>query len=174
MDQCHQMITWLTPLPTAPPPALARGSKYRWASNLDKLTARLTEQVCLATLVSAFATSLQKQGTNAELKQASKGMKPPNLFPAVPINGARGVGSPSGIASPVQGSALVRSSLFCDLATLCQETMVCASLVDSVSGLSSITTMGALASEHASALNASNYPSVPHNQLPENKVEEVV
>jgi hypothetical protein len=154
---------------------LTRGSKYRWASNLDKLTAQLNKQVCLAALASTFATSLQKQDAEAELEQASKGKKLPNLLPVVPINRARGVGSPSSIVSPVQGSASVRSSLFCDLTTLHQEAMVCASLVDSVSGLSSITTMRALTLDCVSALNATNYPSVPHNQLVlENEVEDMV
>ncbi len=34
--------------------------------------------------------------------------------------------------------------------------------------------MGAMASNHISALNATNYPSIPHNQLPENEVEDAV
>jgi hypothetical protein len=163
----------ITP-PNCTPTVLARGSKYRWASNLDNLMAQLNEQVCLSASASAFATSFQKQDAAAELEHASEGEKLPNLFPPVPIKGARGVGSPSGIASPVQGSALVRSSLFCDLATLCQEATVHASSVDLVSGIYLITTMGALALDHISALNATNYLSIPHNQLPEKKVEDMV
>jgi hypothetical protein len=85
-----------------------------------------------------------------------------------------GAGSHSGIASPVQGSALVKSSLFCNLVTLCHKAMVRASSADLVSGLSLITTMGALASNCISTLNVTNYPSVQHNQLPENKVEDIV
>jgi hypothetical protein len=34
--------------------------------------------------------------------------------------------------------------------------------------------MGAMIFDHFSTLNTTNYPSVPHNQLPENKVEDVV
>ncbi len=45
--------------PPNPTPAVpARGSKYRRASNLDKLTAQLNEQVRLAATTSTFTTSL--------------------------------------------------------------------------------------------------------------------
>ncbi len=74
----------------------------------------------------------------------------------------------------MQDNTPVRSSLFGDLATLCHKATVCASLADSVPGLSLITTMGAMASDHVSTLTATNYPSFPHNQLPENKVEDTV
>jgi hypothetical protein len=66
------------------PAVLARRSKYRRTSNLDKQPVQLNKQVHLATLVSTFATSLRKQDAGAELEQASKGERPPNLVPAVP------------------------------------------------------------------------------------------
>jgi hypothetical protein len=74
------------------PAVPARGSKYRWASNLDKPTAQLNNQVCLAALAIAYSTTLQNQEVVVELEQASEGKKPPNQVPVVPINGARGAG----------------------------------------------------------------------------------
>jgi hypothetical protein len=76
--------------------------------------------------------------------------------------------------SSVQGNAPVRRSLFGDRATLSHEAMVCASLADLVLGLSSNTTMGAMVTNCISPLTGTNYSSVPHNQLPENKVEDAV
>jgi hypothetical protein len=60
------------------------------------------------------------------------------------------------------------------LAALHHKLMVRASSADLVLRLSTITTMGAMATNHISALTATNYPSIPHNQLPENAVEDAV
>jgi hypothetical protein len=68
------------------------------------------------------------------------------------------------MVTSVQGNAPDRSSIFA----------FHASLVDLVSRLPLITTMEAMASDCISALNVTNYPSVTHNQLPENKVEDTV
>jgi hypothetical protein len=151
-----------------------RGAKYRRPSNLDKLRTQLDEQVPLAAKASALAISLQNQFVDSEMDQASEGKIPPYQDPVVLISRA-GEGWPSlGVASSVQGNAPVRSSLFGDPTALLHEATVHASLADSVSGLSSITTMGAMASHCVFVLSATNYPSVPHNQLPENKVEDTV
>ncbi len=148
-----------------------RGAKYRGSSNLDKLMTQLDKQILLAAMASALTTSLH---AGVELGQASEGKIPPHQDPTVLISGAREVQPPPGIAGSVQGNAPVRSSLFGDLTTLCHEATVCASSVDLVVGLSLITTMGAMASDHVSALAATNYPSIQHTQLPENKVEDAV
>ncbi len=107
------------------------------------------------------------------MDQASEG-KIPHQDPAVSISRAGEGGPPPGIVSSGQGNTPVRSSLFGDLATLCHKATVYASLADSVSGLSSITMMGAMANDSVSALSATNYPCVPHNHLPKNKVEDTV
>jgi hypothetical protein len=160
--------------PSNPTPAvLVRGAKYRQSSNLDKLMTQLDKQVRLAATASALATSLQNQVADAELDQASEG-RIPHQDPAASISGAREGGAPPGVASLGQGNTPVRSSLFGDLATLRHMAMVRASSADLVSGLSLITTMRAVATNRVSALTATNYPSIPHSKLPENKVEDAV
>ncbi len=157
--------------PPNPTPAVpVRGPKYRRSSNLSKLMTQLDKQVRLAAMASTLATSLQNQVVDAELDQASEG-KITHQDPVVPISSAGEGGAPPGVASLVQINAPVRSSLFDDLATLHHKATVCASYADLVLGLSLITTMGAMATNRVSALTATNYPSVPHNQIPENKVE---
>jgi hypothetical protein len=141
---------------------------------MDKLTTQLDKQVRLAATASALTTSLQNQVADAELDQASEGKNPPHQDPVVSVSGAGEGGPPPGVVSSVQSSAPVRSSLFGDLVSLCHEATVRASSADLVLGLSLITTMGAMASNRVSALTTTNYPSVPHNQLPENKVEDAV
>jgi hypothetical protein len=165
--------TAITP-PNPTPAVPVRGSKYRQYFNLDKLTTQLNKQVRLAATASLFVTSLQNQVGDADLDQAFEGKIPPHQNPAIPINQAGGGGSLPGMASSMQGNAPVRSSLFGDLTALCHKAMLRASSADSVSGLSSITTMGAMVSNHVSTLNVTNHPPVPQNQLPENKVEDVV
>jgi hypothetical protein len=90
----------------------ARGSKYRRASNLDKLMAQLNKQVHLAALASAFATSLQNQEADAEPEQASEGKKPPHQVPAVPFEGAGGGRVSSRCSKPSAGQCLGQKQPF--------------------------------------------------------------
>jgi hypothetical protein len=159
--------------PNPTPVVSVRGAKYMQPSNLEKLKTQLDEQVRLAAMASALAILLRNQVADAELDQASEG-KIPHQDHAESISRAAEGGAPPGITRSVQGNTPVRSSLIGDLASLRHKAMLCASSVDLVLGLSLITTIRAMASNCVSALTATNYPSVPHIQLLENKVEDKI
>ncbi len=132
---------------------------------MEKLTSQLNKQDKVAALVTALATSLQQHKVKAGIYEDS-------LDSTAQVPAAGEVSSePLTSASPaLQDVTPPRSGVFSDLAIICHENVVQASLIDSVSGLS-LVTLTAMAQDRVSALNPSNYPSTPHNRVPENEVD---
>ncbi len=133
---------------------------------MEKLTSQLNKQDKVATSATALAASLQQHKVRAGIYEDS-------LDSTAQVPTAGEVSSkPLTSASPaLQDVTPTRSGLFSDLAIIRHENMVQASLIDSSSGLLSVT-LTAMAQDHFSALNPSNYLSTPHNCVPANEVDE--
>jgi hypothetical protein len=163
-----------TPAIPIPPAAVKRGSAFRNANNLEKLTAQLQEQEWLAAAASALALSLHDKEKVVKLLPAQALATPPAATPDVGSISATSAGQ---VVPPHDGNP-VKSSLFSDLRTLRQDVWVGGSSVkmslpfsaaDLSSGLSLLTPP---TPDHPSALNSLNYSSTPHNPLPQNEVDE--
>jgi hypothetical protein len=147
--------------------AVDRGSKHRGSTRLERMSAQIREHKRIKDTVNALAVLLWNSG------QLPRHQNPLLLPVHAPDS------SPLELATPVHQVSLTRT-LASDLATLWQDILLCSSArppdatpslstADSlVSGLSSLTPA---AVEQGSALNASNYMSVPHNCLPVNEVD---
>jgi hypothetical protein len=131
------------------------------------MSAQIKEQEQIADTMSGLALSLQNAGQLPRYQTS----------PLLPVHAPDP--TPMELAFPVQQVSSTRT-LASDLATLRQDLLSCSparplnatpfnSTEDSqVSGLSSLTPS---AVEQGSALNASNYTSVPHNCPPVNEVD---
>jgi hypothetical protein len=134
-----------------------QGSKYRKSLKLFRLVSQVTEHKHLAATATAslLACSLMTQEQwHRTLPDPTREDQPQDGYAHSPTI-AQGTPSCEG--------AKVKRTLFSDLATLCQDAPTCASSVDSVLGLTKVTPAGALALDHPSALNTSNYPDTLHN-----------
>ncbi len=147
--------------------AVKSGSKHRVSTRLERMSAQIKEQERIADTTSALALSLRNTGQ----------LPGHQTSPLLPVHAPDP--TPVEMATPVQQVSSTRT-LASDLATLWQDLLLHSparpldatpshSTADSlVSGLSSLTPS---AVEQESALNASNYSSVPHNCLPVNEVD---
>jgi hypothetical protein len=163
-----------TPAVLIPPTAVKRGSAFRNANKLEKLTAQLQEQERLAAAASALALSLCNKEKVVELLPAQALATP---LAATPEVGSISAASARQKVPPHNGNP-VKSSLFSDLRTLGQdardwESPVKMSLPFSAANLlSGLSLLTSPTPNCPSALNSLNYSSTPHNPLPQNEVDE--